>query len=317
MKDRIHIKRYSPDFQSQWDSFVKQSFNATFLHRRAYMDYHADRFRDFSLIFFVGEEPVALMPAHRHEDKLWAHRGLTYGGWLWKKPFRTAVMIEMWQAMRRFLRREGIRRWCIRDIPPFYAAFMAGNNRYVYRRMGGRPRPVDFWIIDTRRPPDGLLNADRRRSLRRAGNLSLSIERSEKWEEFWSLLENSLQERHASRPVHTLREIRQLHARFPAHIHLVTARQGGELVAGAVVYETARVARLQYLAGVADEALRPAIDALVWHIIRDYYPQKGFIDLGSALLPDGTPHESLIYWKESFGATPAVQYRWDFDVDNT
>ena len=44
------------------------------------MDYHKDRFEDYSLMVFKDEKLVAVLPANRVEDKLFSHQGLTYGG---------------------------------------------------------------------------------------------------------------------------------------------------------------------------------------------------------------------------------------------
>ena len=57
------VERYTADRQALWDSFVDNSRNGTFLHKRGYMDYHAHRFTDHSLMFYRGEDLVAIMPA--------------------------------------------------------------------------------------------------------------------------------------------------------------------------------------------------------------------------------------------------------------
>ena len=44
------VERYAPSMAAEWDDFVSRARNATFLFRRGYMDYHADRFNDFSLV---------------------------------------------------------------------------------------------------------------------------------------------------------------------------------------------------------------------------------------------------------------------------
>ena len=49
------IERYTPDRKSLWDDLTDASRNATFLLRRDYMDYHADRFADCSLIAIRGD----------------------------------------------------------------------------------------------------------------------------------------------------------------------------------------------------------------------------------------------------------------------
>lgn len=59
----ITIKRYSIEQKDLWDAFVDASKNGTFMLKRGYVDYHADRFTDHSLLFYRDEELVALLPA--------------------------------------------------------------------------------------------------------------------------------------------------------------------------------------------------------------------------------------------------------------
>ena len=76
------IERYTPGKEAEWNSFVDSSRNGTFLHKRGYMDYHAHRFADHSLMFYHGKELIAIMPAHVKESTFCSHNGLTYGGML-------------------------------------------------------------------------------------------------------------------------------------------------------------------------------------------------------------------------------------------
>ena len=52
--DKITIVRYDAAQRVLWDDFVENARNATFLFKRDYMDYHADRFADHSLIVRKG-----------------------------------------------------------------------------------------------------------------------------------------------------------------------------------------------------------------------------------------------------------------------
>ena len=52
MESGWEIKRYSDGCKDEWDDFVRDSRNGTFLFMRGYMDYHADRFADFSLMAY-------------------------------------------------------------------------------------------------------------------------------------------------------------------------------------------------------------------------------------------------------------------------
>ena len=46
----ITVEQYSAHMAQRWDEAVSSSRNGTFLHLRGYMDYHSDRFADFSLM---------------------------------------------------------------------------------------------------------------------------------------------------------------------------------------------------------------------------------------------------------------------------
>lgn len=59
----ILIKRYAPSLLGDWSNILTGSRNGVFLFDRSFVEYHGDRFIDFSAIAYVDEEPVALLPA--------------------------------------------------------------------------------------------------------------------------------------------------------------------------------------------------------------------------------------------------------------
>ena len=89
------IRRYTPADKRIWDLYVAKSKNATFLFRRDYMDYHSDRFADYSLLFFKGSRLYALLPANIEGDTLFSHHGLTYGGLIMDKEVCTADVLVL------------------------------------------------------------------------------------------------------------------------------------------------------------------------------------------------------------------------------
>ena len=72
MKHMITIQRYTSARQPIWDAFVQTAKNNSFQHLRAYMDYHNNRFADYSLMAYSGDEPVALLPANRVGDVVYS-----------------------------------------------------------------------------------------------------------------------------------------------------------------------------------------------------------------------------------------------------
>ena len=67
------IRCYKSADKTLWDDFLIGARNATFLFYRDYMDYHADRFKDASLLCFREGRLEALLPAHFSEGILHSH----------------------------------------------------------------------------------------------------------------------------------------------------------------------------------------------------------------------------------------------------
>ena len=49
------VKPYRESDYANWNAFIGQAKNATFLFHRDFMEYHKDRFEDFSLMVFEDE----------------------------------------------------------------------------------------------------------------------------------------------------------------------------------------------------------------------------------------------------------------------
>ena len=90
----FEVRRYTPDKASEWNRFVAQSKNGTFLFDRRFMDYHADRFEDCSLMVYRQGALYALLPANIKNDVLFSHGGLTYGGLIMSRHISTLQVME-------------------------------------------------------------------------------------------------------------------------------------------------------------------------------------------------------------------------------
>ena len=62
----ITAEKYSSKNKDIWNEFIKNSKNGIFMFDRNFMDYHSDRFIDFSLMFYEEEKLIAVMPASLH-----------------------------------------------------------------------------------------------------------------------------------------------------------------------------------------------------------------------------------------------------------
>lgn len=65
----FEIERYTADQKAIWNQFVLNSKNGTFLFDRNYMDYHSDRFEDYSLMIYRKGKLYSLLFSPRTD--LW------------------------------------------------------------------------------------------------------------------------------------------------------------------------------------------------------------------------------------------------------
>ena len=79
----MQIIKYEKKQKLVWDNFVTKAKNGHFFFYRDYMEYHSDRFHDFSLIIYNDKGNImALLPASIDGDTVISHGGLTFGGFM-------------------------------------------------------------------------------------------------------------------------------------------------------------------------------------------------------------------------------------------
>lgn len=302
------IECYSADDKERWDRFVRRSKNSTFLLQRDYMDYHAGRFCDCSLLIYCNKKLTALLPGNLSDDCFYSHQGLTYGGML-LAPSTTLQQAESaFQAALRHLRDTcGATSLIYRAIPHIYHRYPAEEDLYILHRLGATltARSISSVIpLDERLPFRTL----RRRQLKKAQACVLTIVEDNDFAAFWPILDANLHERYHVTPVHSLEEITRLHRSFPRQISLFRVCDGAETLAGCVIYETDEVAHVQYIAASARGKKCGALDLLFHQLIYTRYANKRYFDFGISTEQGGQQlNEGLLFQKEGFGAR-AIMY---------
>lgn len=296
-------RHYVPEAdRGLWDDFVCSARNATFLHRRDYMDYHADRFTDASLIVADAGRTVALFPANlRADGSICSHGGLTYGGLITAASATQQTVIDAFAAINDLLRAEGRSRVDYKPLPHIYHRLPAEEDLYALFATCGAvlsSRAVSSAIDTSNRL---RLTENRRRGAKKAAAAGVTVGRSDDFAPFWSILTDNLADRHGVAPVHTLNEITLLHSRFPDNIRLHTATLHGRTVAGCVLYVTHSVTHVQYISASPEGRACGALDLLFATLI-DGCTTRWF-DFGISTEQGGHMLNSgLIHQKEGFGA---------------
>lgn len=308
------IRRYTADKADEWNLFVAHSKNGTFLFDRSYMDYHADRFEDHSLMVYHKNQLYALLPANRRDDVLYAHQGLTYGGLVMNEHCTTALVRDLLVLLNAYLREQGVLRVVYKPVPWIYATLPSEEDLYALCNVCHAQlvsRDVASVLMLRHRLPFSTL---RRRCVKKAAKAQVSIQETADWSAFWTLLEQRLSQRHDARPVHTLSEILLLHQRFPAAIRLFAVYHEGRMVGGCVLYMTQQTVKTQYIAANDEGLAVGALDALFDHLIKQFADEGyAFFDFGTSNMPGSDDlHDSLIFQKEGFGARAVCYdtYEW-------
>lgn len=311
----IEIRLYNTLLHQEWNRFVHESKNATFLHLREYMDYHSDRFTDSSLMAYNDGKLLAILPANRVDSTLYSHQGLTYGGWLMPlKHFNVTNMLAVWEAMKEFLPSIGINSLIYKPSPHIYHKYPAEEDLYAIFRHNGS-------IIETNVassiPLDNALdfNYTYRKAVNTARNNNILITEEQQCNRYWHLLSSLLQEKYDTNPVHSLSEISLLKERFPENIRLFTASVDGRILAGVLVYCTHTVAHAQYIASNEEGRSKGALPLLFKHLISTVFADMKHFDLGTSNENHGLYlNEGLILQKSHLGGRAIVYntYKIDF-----
>lgn len=303
----MKLVSYNPAHKEAWNEFVKTAKNGLFMFDRNYMDYHADRFTDHSLMVFdENDRLLALLPANLRDHILYSHQGLTFGGLITNSSMKAATMLQVFELLKVYLKENGIKKLVYKAIPHIYHTHPAEEDLYALFRMGAVPFRVD--VTTTINLRDRLNFADlRKRGIKKADKNGVTYQQSHNWVGYMNLLAAVLAEKHGTKPVHSAAEMELLSGRFPEALKLYTAEKDGQILAGVVVFEYAKLVHSQYIAASPEGRDCGALDGLFNHLISEVYAQKDWFDFGISTEEAGTIlNEGLIAQKEGFGGRAVI-----------
>ena len=315
----IEVVPYTSDLADTWNDCVEHSKNGTFLLNRSYMDYHADRFTDCSLLFKKKGKVIALLPANFVEEErtVYSHGGLTYGGLILSESLTATDTLQVMSCAIEWMRITlGAERLIYKPTPHIYHRYAAEEDLYaLFRHNAKLIARTASSAIPCERPI--AMQELRRRGIKKAQANGIVYEESTDMAAFWKILEEVLAEKHHKTPVHTLSEIEKLHASFPNGIRLFVARKENTILAGTLIYETDMVAHAQYIASSAEGRNMGALDGLFAHLITQVYATKSYFDFGISTEQGGRYlNEGLIFQKEGFGARTVVYDAYEINFEN-
>ena len=309
----FEVRRYTSCHADEWNRFVAQSKNGTFLFDRRFMDYHADRFDDCSLMIYRRGALYAMLPANIKDGVLTSHGGLTYGGLIMSDKCSAKGVQDAFIAINDFLRSISVQKVVYKAVPWIYHQQPAEEDLFALTSICQARliiRDISSAIIGERRMP---FTESRLSGLRKARRRGLTVKESTDFDQFWQILNDNLTGKYGVRPVHSAAELELLHGRFPDQIKLYMALDGEQPLGGTVLFLTPQVLHTQYISATPDGKACGAIDLLLDHLIHTVYADYRYIDFGKSTSSDSADlNEQLIFQKEGFGARAVCYdtYEW-------
>lgn len=313
MSGNLIVRSYNACDADIWNDFVGRAANATFLHHRGFMDYHADRFEDCSYIIEQEGKSIAVLPANREGHVLVSHGGLTYGGLLVPPRLPAVMIVEIFALLRSKMLADGLSRMTYKPIPHIFHRQPSEADVYALINCGAQQIRADLGAaIPLKRRVE--FSGGRKDGIRKARRAKLQVCESVDLRAFWGILEEVLGTRHDAVPTHSLLEIERLAGNFPVNIRLFATFDGKRMLAGILIFDCGQTVHAQYIASTEEGRHLGALDLLVHYLLNETFADREWFSFGISTTNAGKDlNVGLSRQKEMFGAHSVLfsQYQWD------
>ena len=298
------VRQYQTTDFEDWNAFVSVAKNATFLFHRNFMEYHKDRFEDYSLMVFDENKLVAVLPANRVEDEVFSHQGLTYGGLVTTFKCKANDLKDIIDNIVLFLMSNSIKMLIIKQLPLFYYLKVSNDLDYFLWQKGAKVYRKDMNLA-INLTQNLTISKSKLKHFNKA-NSELHIVEETDFSDFWNnVLQPRLYEKYETKPVHSLAEISMLKMRFPDRIKQFSAYFDGQIVAGITIFDFGTVVKSQYGATTEKGENLRALDFLFITLIKKYKTEeKLYFDMGIVNENEGKDfNKGLLNQKEELGCS--------------
>lgn len=300
-----------PDRAADWNAFVNNSNNGTVFHRLDFLEYHpSGRFQFLNLMFYKGDELLAVLPGGLSGDMFKSPMGASFGG------FVTTARLGLQDAdaiVKTFIR------YCatnhIKEVyltPPMQIYCNTFNESVDYAMHYNHfitlsslfSSVIDFSLIHSKDD----LSRNTRHKINKAANKGIIIKESNAFDEFYPILLKN-KEKFGIKPTHSLDELEKIDSLLPGMMTLFLAYFENQPIAGELLFNCNKQCVLNfYTMHLYDFHNLFPVNYLIEHSIR-WCNEKGFryFDYGVSAdtfsIDPMEPSWSLIEFKESMGAT--------------
>lgn len=309
----IEIKKFIVEQSDLWEKIVKRANNGTLFHMRKFLSYHPPgRFTDHSLIFNKNNQPYILFPAAEKEIEskrfLVSHPGTSYGSFIVPEDISFADSYDIVESLIKYAKTQKFNGIRLTPPPTIYSRRLSNYVDFSLLQHGFRylKREISsiLFLEDTIEQNLDKFKPSHRRAVRKAIKVGVEVRESDKFDEFYNILQNNLKIRHNVTPTHTLDELLKLKKLFPDKIKLFGAFLGAKMVAGVVNFICTKDVVLAFYISHDEEYQETRALNLLFYSIFDWAIKNEFkvFDFGIFTVNE-EPNFGLARFKENFGAS--------------
>lgn len=297
---------------SQWDEFVENSDNGTIFHTRKFLSYHhKNKFKDVSFIIRKDKNILSVVTAALIERDgrkiLISHPGASYGGFVYKPDLNFKEAHAMVDSLLEFATEQNADRIQL-TVPPIiyqtkysnYIDFALVRNGFDYLK-----RDVSS-IVQLDFEPDQLLatfRSEARTATKKAIKKGVEVKETDRFDDYYKILETNLKLRHNVTPAHTLPELKKLKKMFPDKVRLWGAFLEDKLIAGVCNFSANKNVVLAFYISHDEKYQEYRAVNLLFYEIMKKYQEEGFLFLDFGIFTvNMEPNWGLGRFKENFGA---------------
>lgn len=331
MSRELSIKFYDNQNKAEWDNFIENSANGTFLQSKRFLDYHPiGRFIDCSVMVYDGNRLIAVCPACKvTEDsstEFYSHKGSTFGGIIFdKKQYELHKILAVIEKIEEFCKSNGFNRIVLKQTSDLFSIRNNDLIEYALYYCGYAEEKELNLYIDFNSYKDNILSnfaQGKRTNINNCIKAGLKIEKLESDEqikEFYLILCSTL-EKYNKKPVHTYEELNLLRKTILTdEIEFYGAFLEDKMIAGSMMFyfKNVNVAHTQYLCALHEYDTLSAMSYMYYAMI-DLAKQNGYgaISFGIATENGGKYiNQGLVSSKESYGSLHSLNRIFSKNLD--
>ncbi|MFC2089131.1 GNAT family N-acetyltransferase [Bacteroidota bacterium] len=310
----MKIVKYQAAFQKRWNSFVRESKNGTFLIDRNFLEYHSDRFEDFSLLIYNDSEVLkAILPLSIHENDVISHGGLTYGGFIIQHDMKTEEVLQIFERTLEFLRENGISTITYKAIPHIY--HLRPSEEDLYGLFTNDFKLVRRDVSSTINMRTAKIKGQKRNGYKKALRDGLELKETNDCTDILSIVNINLHEKYNAIPTHTSEELNLLKNRFNKNILFYNLVLRNEIEGGMVLFIANSSVHAQYIATTNSARKSRGLDFIIVSIIEMFENKYEWFDFGISTEQNGRYlNRSLIKSKEEYGLSAICYDTYKLDL---